>query len=271
MKTKVLADGLEKGDYSKSFQKIDVDKIIEIESIMRNVNNDDRLKELVQSIRLIGLINPITVIKKGQKFELMAGKRRLTAYKLLKRNQIPARVINGTHAQGYQIQYAENMHREDVTILQESEFIKASKEKLMYSNQEISALLQRSESYITKRIALTEMPNNIKFAVNNKLITLNSAMFIKNLSTIDMQNYVIDYLQMQKLSDVDLKAYCEQLELNYQNSLQNFDPNAVENLASTMIYKDPTQNCDVCGQETKVTELHYVRVCETCFTGESEE
>ncbi|PDH30164.1 MAG: chromosome partitioning protein ParB [Puniceicoccaceae bacterium MED-G30] len=82
---------------------------------------DPRLiKELARSIRSEGLLQPIVVRAKGKRFELIAGERRLRAFKQLERKKIPARIIEAGDASSASLALIENLQRENLNPVDEA-------------------------------------------------------------------------------------------------------------------------------------------------------
>ncbi len=82
--------------------------------------NPVQVEELAKSIQAEGLLQPIVVRKKGNKFELIAGERRLHAFKYLKQDKIPARIIEASDASSAALALIENLQRENLNPIDEA-------------------------------------------------------------------------------------------------------------------------------------------------------
>src|SRR5215217_1611922 len=80
----------------------------------------DQLKELAESIRSEGLLQPIVVRKTGDKFQLIAGERRWRAFQLLKIKAIPARIVEASNASSAALGLIENLQREGLNPIEEA-------------------------------------------------------------------------------------------------------------------------------------------------------
>ncbi|MGL5899573.1 MAG: ParB/RepB/Spo0J family partition protein, partial [Lactobacillaceae bacterium] len=87
----------------------------------RQIFDDDRLKELADSIKESGVFQPIIVKKGVNGYELIAGERRLRASKLAGKEKIPAIVRDYTDEQVLEITVLENLQREDLTPIEEGQ------------------------------------------------------------------------------------------------------------------------------------------------------
>lgn len=126
---------MEKG--KMSLETIPIDKIDIGERFRKDYNN---INELAADIRLNGLISPVAVIKRGDRYELAAGGRRMKALAVNKCTEIPCRVYNGDENE-YDlrcIELAENVHRENLTWQEEAEL------KLKINEMQIARLGEKT-------------------------------------------------------------------------------------------------------------------------------
>ena len=86
----------------------------------RKIFNEEALKELAESIKEHGIIQPIVVRKKDKKYEIIAGERRFRAAKLAGLKEVPAIVKEMTEQQMMEVAILENLQREDLTPIEEA-------------------------------------------------------------------------------------------------------------------------------------------------------
>ena len=101
--------------------KIDIKDIIPNTYQPRKYFNDEALIELSESIKTHGIIQPITVRKRGEFYELVAGERRWRAAKLAELEKVPCNIIDITDVQSAEIALLENLQREDLNFIEEAE------------------------------------------------------------------------------------------------------------------------------------------------------
>ena len=82
--------------------------------------NPEQLRELAESIRAEGLLQPIVVRKAGEKFQLIAGERRWRAFQTLKLKSIPARILEASNASSATLTLIENLQREGLNPIEEA-------------------------------------------------------------------------------------------------------------------------------------------------------
>lgn len=122
---------------------------------MRQTFNADKLEELIESIRRVGLIQSIAVIQKGARYEIAAGHRRFIACRALGHDRIRARVFPEGTALEQAIKWAENQTREDVNAGEEAEYLKVLLEEQCGGDiEKLRDLMQVGQSYLDTRLSL---------------------------------------------------------------------------------------------------------------------
>lgn len=257
-------------DFNDSYKNIHVDEIEVSQSLMRNFTKDDSFNDLVLSITTVGLINPITVVYRDKQYKLIAGLRRLMAVKEIGTREINCHIIDANTKEFIKIQYDENITRQEISVVDEGLYLKQCKVQLNFTNDELANLLNKSESYISKRILITECHDLIIEAIKSKRLSINAALIISKCKDEIKMKYLIDYFDEQKLRDVDLKTFVEQIigepltDENYINTQMN-DSNVY-----TGLYSEPRGVCDLCGKIHPLVDITEMRICKGCATEESE-
>ena len=103
---------------NREITNISVDEIFPNTYQPRRFFNEEALQELSQSIKEYGIIQPITVRKRGSKFELVAGERRWRAARLAELSVVPCNVIDITDTESAEIALLENLQREDLNFIE---------------------------------------------------------------------------------------------------------------------------------------------------------
>lgn len=135
------------------------DKIDDPKDAMRTELDRDSLFDLAQNIKQNGLINPITVRPIGDRYEVVAGHRRLSACKIAGVIKIPCVVRELNEQQTFEIMAAENIERADVDPVDEAIFLTRYQEKTGKSVKEIAESIRRSVGYVESRLAVGRMPD----------------------------------------------------------------------------------------------------------------
>jgi len=159
-----------KSTKSESFENIDIDAITNNPLQPRlHINNED-LNDLAKSIKKHGLIQPIFVIKKDDKFILQAGQRRWLAYKLLGLKTIKAIVVHEESDVSrdeaakslFEIAIVENTQRENLDTLELAISLQNVLDKKLYKNrEELSRAVGKSASYVGKVLKVLTLDKKI--------------------------------------------------------------------------------------------------------------
>ncbi len=135
----------------------------------------ENLDELALSIRSVGLLNPLTVRQAGDKYELIAGFRRLKACEMANYAVVPCRVVVADDSRADLQKLHENMFREEVNPIDEGNFFKRLLIKNNWRIVDLSCQIHKSNSYVSRRISLTEADPLIVGALSDGQINLSIA------------------------------------------------------------------------------------------------
>jgi len=149
---------------------------------------EEDLKELMQSIREMGLLQPVLLRASGNGgYILVAGERRYRACKALGMEEIPAYVKIMTEAEAFELQLTENLQRKDVHPLKEAKAYKYLQEKDEWNTADLALRFGKSETYILQRLKLNDLVGEISkdFAAGD--LTLGQALVIARLQKADQE------------------------------------------------------------------------------------
>lgn len=149
---------------------------INIESIFpnsyqpRKFFNEESLIELSQSIKQYGIIQPITVRKRGVKFELVAGERRWRAARIADLESIPCNIIEITDTESAEIALLENLQREDLNFAEESEAYYNLIHDHKFTQDELARRMGKKQSTIANKLRILKLSMEIRnICIENKL------------------------------------------------------------------------------------------------------
>jgi len=157
-------------------QEIFSDKIDDPEFAMRTDIDRNALFELADNIKQNGLINPITVRPKNNRYEVVAGHRRFSACKINGMIRIPCVVRELDDNETFAVMAAENLERADVDPVDEANFIKEYMNKTGFDANDTAKKLRRSEQYVIQRLMVAEMPDYIKTYLKDGRLKLGVAL-----------------------------------------------------------------------------------------------
>jgi ParB family chromosome partitioning protein len=157
--------------------------------------NMNSLEELAESIKKIGLLQPIVVrINHSENFEIVAGNRRFNACKKLGRRKIACHVVEIDDKTAYEVSIIENVQRHTLNPIEEGlAFRKYVVEFGWGGVSELAQKLSKSTSYVCKRIKLAELPKDILELISKSEI---------NISIVEELLPIADKLSQSKLTEL---------------------------------------------------------------------
>ncbi|MEC9474521.1 MAG: ParB/RepB/Spo0J family partition protein [Candidatus Neomarinimicrobiota bacterium] len=146
--------------------------------------NKDALSDLASSIKQKGVISPITVCEEGNGYILIAGERRLRASKLIKLKEIPAYIMEVKNdSDMMQIALIENIQRENLNPMEESEAYALLNNQFKLSQKDIAKSVGKNRSTITNSLRLLQLPSEIRKSLKHDKISAGHARAILSMST----------------------------------------------------------------------------------------
>ena len=210
---------------------------VSISSIFRNKlqprkNFDkDQMQDLTNSIKERGIIQPIVVRKKSDKYEIVAGERRWQAAQSAGLHEVPIVEVEADDLKSLEFAIVENVQRDDLNPIEEANGYKRLIDEFGYDQEKVARFIGKSRAHITNCLRLLSLPVEIINLIENRKITqghgkilvgLENASIIakkiidKKLSVRQAENLVRLYKSPKKLklfsNDSNIKALERSLE-----------------------------------------------------------
>jgi ParB family chromosome partitioning protein len=165
-------------------------------------SNTNGVEELAESIKKIGLLQPIVVrTNSSENFEIVAGNRRYNACKKLGRKKIACHVVELDDKTAYEVSIIENVQRHTLNPIEEGlAFRKYVKEFGWGGVSELSQKLSKSTSYICKRIKLVELPKAVMALISNSEINVSVVEELLPIEDKHIQCKLTELIQDRQLS-----------------------------------------------------------------------
>tara|TARA_Y100000385_G_C12909561_1_gene557785 strand:- start:25 stop:918 length:894 start_codon:yes stop_codon:yes gene_type:complete len=163
--------------------------------------NEEALTDLAKSIKIHGVVQPITVRKlSNQKFQLIAGERRLRASKLAGIDDIPAYVREANDQESLEIALIENIQREDLNALEIALNYRRLIDECSLTHEDLSTRLGKSRAAVTNYLRLLKLPPDIQSGLKSKTISMGHARALAGIDDIVLQLYVFKEIGSKSLS-----------------------------------------------------------------------
>ncbi len=169
----------------------------------------EAMKELAESIREKGIIQPIIVERKESGgFVIVAGERRYRAAKMIGLDEVPVFIKAFGDDERLEIALIENIQRTDLTPLEEAEAYRKLMELRGYTQEQLAKRVGKQRTTIANALRLLKLPEEIKKKINDGMITAGHARAILSLDSINEQIMLADEVVRNKLSvrDAEKKA-----------------------------------------------------------------
>ena len=167
----------------------------------RQTWNDDQLRDLSNSIRENGIIQPIIVRQKGiNKYEIIAGERRFRAAQLAGLDKVPAMVRETTDTEMLSLALIENIHRADLNPMERAGAYQKFLETFSLTQEQAAQKLGEDRSVIANHIRLLSLPNEIKQMLTDGSLSMGHARAILALPTEDLKKKLANRALAGRLS-----------------------------------------------------------------------
>ena len=172
--------------------------------------NQESLSELAESIREHGLIQPITVRKLEEGYEIIAGERRFRACKMIGYKEIPCVVLSANEIQTAQMALVENIQRENLTAIEEAKAYIEIMRQASCTQDELAQKMGKSQSTVANKIRLLHLPEPIQQAVSRRIITERHARALLSVKA-DKQMQVYDTIVKKGFNVSQSESYIKSL------------------------------------------------------------
>src|ERR1700712_4338929 len=163
--------------------------------------DEQALNELADSIRLQGLIQPITVRKvNAHAYQLISGERRLRASKLAGLKQIPAYIRTANDQQMLEMALIENIQREDLNAIEVALSFQRMIEECNLKQEELGDRVSKNRSTVTNYLRLLKLPPTIQASIRDGQLSMGHARALITIEDPAKQLYLHQHIIQQGLS-----------------------------------------------------------------------
>lgn len=234
-----------KSDIDVNKKASNPDKTVKISKIEprkdqpRKTFNEDKLQELSDSIKRIGIIEPIIVQEmKPDQYEIVAGERRWRAAMKAGLKEVPVVIRSFTEQEKAEISLIENLQRVDLNPIEEALAYKTLLEKYNLKQDEVAEIVSKSRTTITNSLRLLNLCDNVQQMLINEMISQGHArallaieddeqqyataqrVFDENLSVRDIEKIVKELSKKKKEKD-ELKLDNEFIYKDFEEKIKN--------------------------------------------------
>lgn len=202
----------------KEVVELYLDDIIPNRFQPREVFNEEALKELSDSIKEHGVIQPIIVRKIGDKYEIIAGERRYKASAMAGLTKIPAIIRNLDDKEASKVALLENLQRKDLTAIEEARTYQKILELDSMTQEELGRTMGKSQAAIANKMRLLSLPDEVQEALLQDKISERHARSLLNLDTSEEQINMLRKIIEKRMTVRDLDNEIKNMKGESANS-----------------------------------------------------
>lgn len=180
---------------------------------------DETLQELADSIKEVGIVQPILVKKSIKGYELIAGERRTKAARLANLEKIPAIVKEFSDQEMMEIALIENIQREDLNPIDEANAYANIIKVSGMTQEEFAKKFGKSRSYVTNLLGLINLPLKTKDLVKEKKISMGHARALSKIEDNDKINELAIKIVQNSMSVRDIEKLISEENIPKKNKV----------------------------------------------------
>ena len=195
--------------------------------------DSDSLNELAESIKSYGILQPLIVRAiENNRYELIAGERRLRAAKIVGLEKIPVIIRNYTDAQTSEISIIENVQREDLNVIEEAQAYERLIKEFGHTQELIASKIGRSRSHIANILRLLKLSPTVRKLVEKNFLTLGQARPLLAIEDESLQVQTAEIILSEGLSARKVEAFVNEIKNSglLENSNKNSEMELIENV-----------------------------------------
>ena len=198
--------------------------------------DEENLKDLTNSIKERGIIQPIIVRKSNKidnKYEIIAGERRWLAAQKVGLHNVPVVVTEADDLKSLEFAIVENVQRHDLNPLEEAQGYKKLINEFSYDQEKVSKFIGKSRSYITNSLRILTLPEEVIKLIDNKKLTAGHAKILVGLeNAVFIANKIVE----KKLSVRQAENFVKIFKSKKQKINYSKDPN-IKDLERSILKK----------------------------------
>ncbi|HDY88594.1 MAG TPA: ParB/RepB/Spo0J family partition protein [bacterium] len=243
-------------------------KYIKLENLTPSDENirftidQDQLDELSESIRRLGVLEPLLVLQNKSHTKIIAGHMRYLAAKKVGLASVPCIPIQGSEKELTVIQIHENIKRIPLSHIDQATTFAFMREKYNLKEEQIAKLIGKSTAYVSQHITILNSGDNILLALSNNQINFTVARELSHVKDPLKRNTYLSYAVTSGASIGTIQQWVKESKRD-----DDYDPEQepLDTGPSPIpITQQPETPCDCCQNPMKTASIHFLRVCPRC-------
>jgi len=244
------------------FRHIPLSSIDDPQAPARMQPDDPDILGLAESIAGVGLINPITVRPRGDRYEVVAGHRRLLACRAINYDPVPCIIQQDDDELAEKAMLAENVARKDLSPIEEACMLRELQDHYGYGYRTLCKVTGRSQGWIQMRLRLLDMPVDLQKAVHEGIIPVNTAF---ELARVEDEATRKEWTVRVHREGVAARTVKMWVEAYHASRLDEATAQAVEAASLIEEREQPKGQCWICKGRYTYDRLKAILVCGYCY------
>ena len=208
----------------------------------RKYFSDEAISDLADSIRQVGLLQPINVRRVAAGYELIAGERRLRACKMAGLTEIKAIILDGAYDRDIaMIAMIENLQRENLHFFEEAEGYQSLIREHGFTQEELAARLCKNQSTVANKLRILKLPRQVKDRIIKGGLTERHARALLRLHNEEAQLRLLEHICERALSVKATEELVEKELLNLYG--EEKESNLIRMRCNYRIYVNTLRKC----------------------------
>lgn len=213
-------------EMEKTILQVPVEDIIPNRFQPRLSFDDTSLNDLALSIKQHGIIQPLVLRRKNDKYEIIAGERRFKAAKLAGLASVPAVISNLDDNASAEVAIVENIQRKDLTAIEEAKSFQALLDKGYMTQDELARKMGLSQSAISNKLRLLTLDESVQEAILSEKISERHARTLLKVPSHEKQKELLNKIINERLTVKQLEDEIKNMELTPNNEI-NVNPEPI--------------------------------------------
>ncbi len=167
--------------------QVQVDAIDQNPFQPRKTFDDDEISSLSATIKEHGILQPLVVRQVGDRFQLVAGERRLRAARVAGLHRVPVTVVDFNDQQALEAALVENIHRADLNPIEKAQGFREYLGRFQMTHEQLAGRLGLARSTVTNLVSLLDLPPEVQDAVRVGQLSTGHAKLLKGVDDRDRQ------------------------------------------------------------------------------------
>ena len=203
----------------------------------RKYFDEEAIDELAESIKVYGIIQPLTVRKMGEnRYELVAGERRLRAAKKIGLTEVPTVLVDISERDSAVIALLENLQREDLNFIEEAEAYYNLIQDHSYTQEKLAEIIGKKQSTIANKLRLLKLDSSIRKDLLDYKLTERHARALLKINDLNLQKKILQIVIKKNLNVKNTEELIDKELLKVMAKNKNNSKSKIKGVFSPKVY-----------------------------------